>query len=131
MRNKLWRERNKETIKEKRRLKYQENKDKNREIARQYYSLHKEEQKEKHIDRAHKTKAAAIKLKGGRCSMCGIEYNGENAAIFDFHHLNPEEKEYNPKRVINNGLTKRALGELDKCILVCANCHRLIHNGKY
>ena len=26
---------------------------------------------------------------------------------------------------------KRALKELDKCILVCSNCHRLLHNSKY
>lgn len=38
-------------------------------------------------------KVEAILYKGGKCAACGIEYNGENGAIFDFHHINPEEKE--------------------------------------
>lgn len=131
LRNKLWREKNKESIREKRRQKYLESKEKNKQIAKDYYENNKEKQKEYHLDRAHKSKVEAIKLKGGKCSMCGISYNRENASIFDFHHLNPEEKEFNPKRLINNGLTERALKELGKCILVCSNCHRLLHNSKY
>lgn len=130
-RNKLWREKNKEIIKEKRKVKYQENKETNRVLALQYYHSHKEEQSKKHLDRAHEAKIKAIKLKGEKCSVCGITYNGENASIFDFHHIDPNEKEFNPKRVINSGLTTKALEELDKCVLVCANCHRLIHNSKY
>lgn len=131
LRNKLWREKNREAIRERRKQKYLENKEKNRQIAKDYYENNKEKQKEYHLDRAHKSKVEAIKLKGKKCSLCGISYNGENASIFDFHHLNPEEKEFNPKRLINNGLTERALKELDKCILVCSNCHRLLHNSKY
>ena len=131
LRNKLWREKNKESIREKRRQKYLESKEKNKQIAKNYYENNKEKQKEYHLDRAHKSKVEAIKLKGGKCSMCGVSYNGENASIFDFHHVNSEEKEFNPKRLINNGLTERALKELDKCILVCSNCHRLLHNSKY
>ena len=131
LRNKLWREKNREYIREKRRQKYLENKEKNKQIAKDYYENNKEKQKEYHLDRAHKSKVEAIKLKGGKCSMCGMSYNGENASIFDFHHINPEEKEFNPKRLINNGLTERALKELGKCILVCSNCHRLLHNSKY
>ena len=79
----------------------------------------------------HTHKKELIEYKNGKCSICGIEYNGENGAIFDFHHVNSEEKEFNPKRLINNGLTEKALKELDKCILVCSNCHRLLHNSKY
>ena len=131
LRNKIWREKNKELIKIKRKQKYLENKEKNTELARIYYENNKNKQKEQHLQRAHKAKVEAIKLKGGKCSICGIYYNGSNASIFDFHHLNPEEKEFNPKRLINNGLTEKALNELNKCILVCANCHRLSHNSKY
>ena len=131
LRNKLWREKNKESIREKRRQKYLESKEKNKQIAKNYYENNKEKQKEYHLDRAHKSKVEAIKLKGGKCSICGVSYNGENASIFDFHHVNSEEKEFNPKRLINNGLTEKVLKELDKCILVCSNCHRLLHNSKY
>lgn len=63
----------------------------------------------------------------GKCSICGIEYNGENGAIFDFHHINPEEKEYRPSTLSSIADWERVKKELDKCILVCSNCHRLIH----
>lgn len=63
---------------------------------------------------------------GGCCQICG--YNKEGGA-FDFHHLDPEEKEI---AVSNNGRGtswKRIAAELRKCILLCANCHREVHSG--
>lgn len=129
--NKRWREEHKEEIKEKRRIAYSKNKESNRKIAREYYHLNKKKQLDTHIERAHKAKIEAIKLKGSKCSICSLEYNGKNASVFDFHHINPEEKDFMPKRVLNSGLSKRAKEELAKCALVCANCHRLVHNSEY
>lgn len=43
----------------------------------------------------HSHKSELIALKGNKCSICGLEYNGKNGAIFDFHHINPEEKDFN------------------------------------
>ena len=63
---------------------------------------------------------------GSKCEICGFEYNGENAACFDFHHLDPNEKDYEPSTAIRLSREK-AIAELSKCQLVCANCHRLIH----
>lgn len=75
-------------------------------------------------------KIKAILHKGGKCAVCGIEYNGENGAIFDFHHINPEEKEadWSKLRLKSWEAVKK---ELDKEICVCANCHRLIHSQKF
>ena len=76
-------------------------------------------------------KVALINLKGGRCSRCPIEYNGTNAAIFHLHHRDGTDKKYN----IGNQLTNRAwaviLLEVEKCDLVCANCHELLHSGEF
>lgn len=52
--------------------------------------------------------------------------NGKNAACFDFHHINPNEKIYNPSTALRLSKEKRDM-ELSKCLLICANCHRLIH----
>ena len=67
----------------------------------------------------------AVEYKGGKCESCG--YN-RNIAALEFHHLNPLEKDFN---ISNKGYTKsweNVKKEIDKCILVCANCHREIHD---
>ena len=69
-----------------------------------------------------------IQVCGGKCCICG--YNKTNSAL-EFHHINPSEKEY----AIAQGGTchdlEKDLREVQKCILVCANCHREIHDGLY
>ena len=72
-----------------------------------------------------KTKKLAIEYKGGKCIRCG--YNRCDAAL-DFHHVNPKEKEGNYFRK-RKGFTEDLRKELDKCVLVCSNCHREIHSS--
>lgn len=75
-----------------------------------------------------KNKIEAIHLLGGKCSICGVSYDGTNAAIFDFHHVNPKEKECVLSKLFAfSELSEEAKRELSKCILVCSNCHRMIH----
>lgn len=69
-------------------------------------------------------KKKSIDLFGGKCCICG--YN-KNYAALDFHHLNPDEKDPNMKNLFSFSWEK-IIKELKKCILVCANCHREIHN---
>lgn len=74
-----------------------------------------------------KTKAIRKRLiidRGGKCERCG--YNKCLAAL-EFHHLNPADKEFS---ISNNGLPsfEKAQKEANKCILLCANCHREEHN---
>lgn len=67
----------------------------------------------------------AVEYKGGQCVRCG--YN-RSLAAFDFHHRDETTKVFE----INGNYT-RAWGvlkaELDKCDLLCSNCHREIHDG--
>lgn len=69
-------------------------------------------------------KAMAVEYKGGKCEICG--YNKCISAL-EFHHLNPEEKDFGISTDGNTRSWKRIRPELDKCILVCSNCHREIH----
>lgn len=62
---------------------------------------------------------------GGKCCICG--YNRCLSAL-QFHHKNPEEKDFTISQNAHIGFEK-ALQEVKKCILVCANCHREIHAG--
>ena len=81
----------------------------------------------------HSHRIEAVLYKGGKCAVCGIKYNGENGAIFDFHHINPKEKDFNISTLFRNCSTipDKIWRELDKCILVCSNCHRQIHSDKF
>lgn len=68
-------------------------------------------------------KEKLVEYKGGKCEICG--YNKCINAL-EFHHLDPSEKDFG----ISNGNAiafEKAKKEVDKCILVCANCHREIH----
>lgn len=79
----------------------------------------------KSLDRQRALKQASVEYKGGRCVRCG--YNRSLAAL-EFHHLDPSEKDINisKKRFLD---LERLKPELDKCILVCSNCHKEIHYG--
>lgn len=134
---KLWYQRNKKKVLEDSKKYYQSHKEeikdraysyrtKNREKIKEYYNSTKEAQVQQVLKRRESNKEKYILLKGGKCEICGFEYNRENAACFDFHHENPNEKEYNPSEAIRLR-EENALRELNKCKLVCANCHRLIH----
>lgn len=72
-----------------------------------------------------KYKKQAIAYKGGECSRCG--YDKYQAAL-DFHHRDTKEKDPN-WRLMRNWSFRRVKAELDKCDLVCRNCHAEIHYG--
>ena len=75
--------------------------------------------------RRRKVKLIAIEQKGGRCQICG--YNKYPGAL-DLHHVNGQKS----FGIGDKGYTrswKKIKEEIDKCILVCANCHREIEGG--
>jgi hypothetical protein len=72
-------------------------------------------------------KPKMIEYKGGKCKNCG--YNKCIQAL-DFHHRDPQEKDFNlgGKHCYS---WKRLKKELDKCDLLCSNCHREEHAKNY
>ena len=80
------------------------------------------------INRQRKLKQLAIDYKGGCCEKCG--YNKYNGAL-EFHHLDPSKKDFTIGHSKLSTFNEKIKEELDKCILVCANCHREIHGGLY
>lgn len=80
------------------------------------------------IFRWRRIKDKAVEYKGGCCCKCG--YNKHSAAL-EFHHINPEEKEFTWTKLRLKSWDK-IIKELDKCVLVCANCHNIEHSkSKY
>jgi len=69
-------------------------------------------------------KLLAIELKGGECYCCGYK---TCPTALEFHHLDRGTKDFG---IASKSSSLEALKkELEKCILVCANCHREIHAG--
>jgi hypothetical protein len=74
--------------------------------------------------RRKKIRQMAVEYKGGKCELCG--YNRCIEAL-EFHHNNSSGKDFG---ISDKGYTrswKRVKEELDKCLLICANCHRELH----
>mgnify|MGYP002776999935 FL=1 len=74
-------------------------------------------------------KLQCVRYKGNRCCICSYQ---KCIGALEFHHLNPNEKDFGiSKRGGRGAFTDKVKAELDKCILVCANCHREIHEGMH
>ncbi len=76
------------------------------------------------LERTRQMKAKAVNYKGGKCERCG--YCRSHSAL-QFHHRDPKEKEF----LIGSArwvLFERLIPELDKCDLLCANCHFEVHS---
>jgi DNA invertase Pin-like site-specific DNA recombinase len=67
-------------------------------------------------------KKELVEYKGGCCEKCG--YN-KSIEVLQFHHLDPNEKDFTISG--KSYSIERLKKEVDKCILVCANCHIEIH----
>ena len=70
-----------------------------------------------------KTKLFCIDYKGGKCEKCG--YSKCSSAL-DFHHINSLEKDFPISQAYRKSKVN-LIKELDKCQLLCANCHRETH----
>lgn len=73
-----------------------------------------------------KAKIKAVEYLGGKCCKCLGTFH---PACFDFHHRDPLVKDARVSQLLA-GSWEKAKVEIDKCDLVCANCHRLIHIRK-
>ncbi len=62
-------------------------------------------------------------MMGGVCHDCGMTFH---PACFDLHHEDPATKSYTwgKLRLLK---WKTIKAELEKCTLLCSNCHRLRH----
>lgn len=74
----------------------------------------------------HAIKKQLVKYKGNKCEICG--YNKCIGAL-QFHHLDPSKKDFDLSNKYNGGklIMEEMYKEVDKCQLLCANCHAEKH----
>ena len=68
----------------------------------------------------------AVSYLGEKCSLCGYDTCID---ALEFHHIDPTQKDFG---ISYKGITRswdKIKDELDKCVLVCSNCHKEIHAG--
>lgn len=86
----------------------------------------KEKKVKRRRERRRESKVRLIEYKGGKCEDCGLEYDGTNPYAFDFHHINPEEKEFSLSAKKDLSFDK-LIKEVDKCMMLCKLCHSKFH----
>ena len=71
-------------------------------------------------------KKILVDYKGGKCEKCGYDKRWE---VLEFHHINKDEKIFTLSqiRITKNIDMDTIYKEVDKCKLLCANCHREVH----
>lgn len=95
-----------------------------RGVGRISTSLCKSCHNSKTVARGRDNKAIYVAYKGGKCERCG--YSKCHDAL-EFHHRDPEQKDPSFQSMRYWGLQK-SIKELDKCELLCSNCHREEHS---
>ena len=100
-----------------------------KKAARKYYEKAKKNpewvkaKRIKQRDNLRNVKLEAVAYKGDKCFDCGVTYP---PYIYDFHHLDGVNKVNNPSRFFCRGFEASKM-ELDKCVMLCSNCHRTRH----
>lgn len=104
---------------------------KDREIQLQAQKTHYNKNKEKFInrnkERRNKRKEWYQEFMSTRCCIVCQENSLE---CLDWHHLDPKEKDGQVGKMLNHFRSmENVFSEMNKCIILCANCHRKYHAG--
>lgn len=100
-----------------------------KQYQRKYYQKNKKD----YINRAKKAQTRLRKWFAEYKAKLVCEFCGEShVACLDFHHINSKEKLYPISILVARGYNKeKILVEIEKCKVLCANCHRKLHYIKY
>lgn len=102
--------------------------DRIRKSRRDWYYRNKEKQK---IYKQTRDKELRLWFKDFKSHLKCNRCPEDDYICLDFHHLNPNEKEINVTQTLANSWSKkRILKEIDKCEVICSNCHRKEHRDK-
>tara|TARA_Y100000310_G_scaffold280905_1_gene300973 strand:+ start:1449 stop:1922 length:474 start_codon:yes stop_codon:yes gene_type:complete len=92
-------------------------------VDKEYYEKNKKRIYQMKRARLKRKKIELVIILGGKCNNCGYE---RCMAALEFHHK--RNKENAIATMIRDISKQKALKEIEKCILLCANCHRELHH---
>jgi hypothetical protein len=90
-----------------------------------WYNANRRRRQEAANKRNQERKRLVVEHFGDKCADCGVTYP---QCVYEFHHLDPNEKDVNPSKALGWS-EDRMWRELDKCIMLCSNCHKIRHFG--
>ena len=97
---------------------------KHAEYSREHYLKNQTEIKERNAKTKRDKRLEWVEYKSTlSCTNCGFSH----PAVLDFHHVDRENKK-SVHQLAQNGNYKSAREEIKKCIVLCANCHRIHHH---
>ena len=100
---------------------------KHAEYSREYYLANKAETLIANAKTRKEAKDKWVAYKSSlSCTKCGFSH----VAALDFHHTDPTQKDGNIHRFVSNGQFAKAYEEVKKCVVLCANCHRIHHHDE-
>ena len=97
------------------------NREETNAYAKAYQKANREELKAKRDER----NLMIFNYKGAECNHCGLS-EPKHLEIYDYHHVDPDTKLYSVSNILK-GPIERLRTEVDKCLLLCSNCHRKEH----
>ncbi len=83
-------------------------------------------ERDRTLEARREQKRRAVQYMGSVCFECGRD---GPFALFEFHHLDAREKDFGISRSGTVRPWDSVVAELDKCVMLCANCHREAHAG--
>lgn len=91
-----------------------------------WYSQNRKRRQEEANKRNRERKQKVVEYFGSICFRCKQSFP---QYVFEFHHLDPKKKDVNPSVALARS-EKRMWEELNKCIMLCSNCHKIEHWGE-
>ena len=105
-------------------------KQRKRSKAKRYADLHPDVMIKKRCAVAtcrNKKKKLLVEYKGGKCEHCG--FKTDIMSVYDFHHKDPSQKDFGISHKSGYGKSlEQTKKEVDKCLLLCRNCHAIEHH---
>jgi len=96
-----------------------------REYKNKHYSLNKESHYKRNKATTAKLRSYANSVKHTGCVVCGEN----DVCCLDFHHTKDKTKEV--AVIVNLGSMIKLKSEVEKCVVLCSNCHRKLHAGRF
>lgn len=93
-----------------------------KEYQQSWYERNKSQHKQRSREQKEKKEAMLRELKRQPCMDCGKSYT---TCVMEFDHRDPSTKVEGVSTLLRSASMKRVLEEIEKCDLVCANCHKM------